>query len=69
MNLFSKRAWLLAMLSAMLVAAYLIWPVHRAHVFGLLPFAFLFFCPLLHFFHGGHRHRHQTGQGPRDREL
>lgn len=56
MNLSSKRAWMLAIVSTMLIAAYLLWPEHRAHVFGLLPYAFLFLCPLLHFFHGGHNH-------------
>lgn len=52
----SKRAWLLATLSAALVAAYLLYPEHRPHFFGLLPYAFLFVCPLLHLFHGGHDH-------------
>ncbi|MBK6414746.1 DUF2933 domain-containing protein [Sphingopyxis sp.] len=52
----TKRAWLLAALSAGLVTAYLLYPEHRPHFFGLLPFAFLFVCPLLHFFHGGHHH-------------
>jgi hypothetical protein len=29
----------------------------------LLPYAFLFACPLLHFFHGGHhRHGPQSGE-------
>jgi hypothetical protein len=54
MNLSSKRAWILAIVSSMLIAAYLLWPEHRAHVFGLFPYAFLLLCPLLHFFHGGH---------------
>jgi len=69
MNLSSKRAWMLAIVSAMLIAAYLLWPEHRAHLFGLLPYAFLFLCPLLHFFHGGHGHRHHSDQVPRDTEL
>lgn len=56
MNLSSKRAWLLAIVSAALIAAYLFYPEHRAHMFWLLPYAFLFACPLLHFFHGGHHH-------------
>ncbi|MGM9458107.1 DUF2933 domain-containing protein, partial [Lacticaseibacillus rhamnosus] len=39
-------------------------PEHRQHLFGLIPYAFLFACPLLHFFHGGHHH----GQHPRSGE-
>lgn len=56
MNFATKRAWSLAALSAALVAAYLLYPEHRQHFFGLLPYAFLFACPLLHFFHGGDHH-------------
>jgi hypothetical protein len=54
MNPSSKRAWLLAAASAALIAAFLLYPEHRQHLFGLIPYAFLFACPLLHFFHGGH---------------
>ena len=54
MNLSSRRAWLLAAASAALIAAFLLYPEHRQHLFGLIPYAFLFACPLLHFFHGGH---------------
>ena len=32
---------------------------HRQHLFGLIPYAFLIACPLLHFFHGGHHHGHR----------
>ncbi|MBA4046083.1 MAG: hypothetical protein C0471_16935 [Erythrobacter sp.] len=58
MNLSSRRAWLLAAASVALIAAFLLYPEHRQHFFGLIPYAFLFACPLLHFFHGGHH------QGP-----
>ena len=58
MSLSSKRAWLLAAASGALIAAFLLYPEHRQHFFGLIPYAFLFACPLLHFFHGGHH------QGP-----
>ena len=61
MNLSSRRAWLLAAASAALIAAFLLYPEHRQHFFGLIPYAFLFACPLLHFFHGGHHQgRHPT---------
>lgn len=45
---------------------------HHAHFFGLLPYALLLLCPLLHLFmhsgHGGHGnqgdHRQQTAEKP-----
>ena len=63
MNLSSKRAWLLAAVSAALIAVFLLYPQHRGHLFGLLPYAFLFACPLLHFFHGGHSNGQQRQSG------
>ncbi|MDF8335483.1 DUF2933 domain-containing protein [Novosphingobium cyanobacteriorum] len=59
MNLRNKRAWLLAAFSAALIGIFLVYPEHRQHLFGLIPYAFLFACPLLHFFHGGHHHGHR----------
>lgn len=35
-----------------LIALYLLWTEHRAHVIQFLPFALLLACPLLHLFHG-----------------
>ena len=67
MNLKHKRAWVLAAISAALIGIYLAYPEHRQHLFGLIPYAFLFACPLLHFFHGGHHHGHHyppRGQEP-----
>lgn len=63
MNIKSKRAWLLAALSAALIAAFLLYPQHRQHLFGLIPYAFLLACPLLHFFHGGHHQGHRSKFG------
>lgn len=63
MNLVSKRAWFLAAASAALVAAFLLYPEHRQHLFGLIPYAFLFACPLLHFFRGGHHQGHRSKFG------
>ncbi len=37
---------------------------HTAHLFGVLPFAFLFACPLMHLFmHHGHGGGHSHGDG------
>lgn len=63
MNLSSKRAWLLAAMSAALIEVFLFYPEHRQHLFGLIPYAFLFACPLLHFFHGGHHHGQHLPSG------
>ena len=54
MNLASKRAWLLAAASGALIAAFLLYPEHRQHFVGLIPYAFRLACLLLHFSHGGH---------------
>ncbi|HLF28958.1 MAG TPA: DUF2933 domain-containing protein [Anaerolineae bacterium] len=37
------------------IAAFFLLTEHTAHVFGILPYALLLLCPLLHLFmHGGH---------------
>jgi hypothetical protein len=38
------------------VVGFLLFTEHRAHVLGVLPFAFLLACPLMHIFmhHGSH---------------
>lgn len=42
----------------LLIAAFLLFSEHRAHVLGYLPFLLLLACPLMHLFmhhgHGGH---------------
>nr|WP_324539149.1 DUF2933 domain-containing protein [Hyphomicrobium sp.] len=57
-----SRAFLVFLAFAAM-AAVLLWSEHRAHFLGVLPFLFIFACPLLHIFgghdshglHGGHR--------------
>lgn len=48
-----------------LIAAFLIFSGHRAHVLGYLPFLLLLACPLMHLFmhhgHGGHGHGGASG--------
>ena len=52
----------LALLVVAAVGGFLLFTEHRAHVLGVLPFAFLLACPLMHLFmhhdhqHGGHGH-------------
>jgi hypothetical protein len=47
----------LTMLVAAAVGGFLLFTEHRAHVLGVLPYAFLLACPLMHMFmHHGHHH-------------
>lgn len=50
------------------IVVFLLFTEHRAHVLGLLPYLFLFACPLMHLFmhhgHGGHdQHHHDSSEG------
>ena len=52
------------------IAGFFLFTEHRAHVLGVLPYALLLLCPLLHFLghgdHGGHGRpggRGQSGGG------
>jgi DUF2933 family protein len=51
------------------VAVFFLFTEHRAHVLGLLPYALLLACPLMHLFHhgghGGHGGHHPPGEGER----
>ncbi|GAB4577384.1 MAG: DUF2933 domain-containing protein [Anaerolineales bacterium] len=57
---FNLSKWLrsrtgLACLAFLGIAAFFLITEHTAHVFGILPYALLLLCPLLHLFmHGGH---------------
>jgi hypothetical protein len=45
----------IALLGFLAIIGFLLTTEHRAHVLGLLPFALLLACPLLHVFHhSGH---------------
>ena len=52
----------IVLLVVVAVGGFLLFTEHRAHVLGVLPFAFLLACPLMHVFmhhghdHGGHGH-------------
>ncbi len=55
----------LALLGFLAIAAFFLFTEHRAHALGILPFALLLLCPLLHFFgHGGHDHGAEKGDKP-----
>jgi hypothetical protein len=56
------------------IAIFFLWEEHRAHLFGVLPYALLLLCPFIHLFmHRGHTdheaaagddgHRHRLEEG------
>jgi hypothetical protein len=47
----------LALLSALVIAAFFILREHWSHAVGLAPYVLLLLCPLMHLF--GHRHHHR----------
>ncbi|MEC5207793.1 DUF2933 domain-containing protein [Vogesella urethralis] len=61
----SKRShWVF--IGFVLVAGFLLFTEHRAHVLGALPYLLLLACPLMHLFmHHGHGHQHG---GPSSRQ-
>lgn len=46
----------LALLAFLAIAGFFLLTEHTAHVLGFLPYLLLLACPLIHLFHGGHRH-------------
>jgi hypothetical protein len=60
---FVKSRTGLVLLAFLAIAAFYLIAEHTAHIFGVLPYALLLLCPLLHLFmHGGHGdHRGHTG--------
>jgi hypothetical protein len=49
------------------IAVFFLWEEHRAHILGVLPYAVLLLCPLIHLFmhrgHNRHDHSHDGHQG------
>lgn len=55
----------LALLGFLAIAGFFLFTEHRAHVFGVLPFALVALCLLLHYFgHGGHEHARRPEDKP-----
>ena len=79
---FSLSQWLrsrtgLVLLAFLGIAAFFLITEHTAHFFGILPYALLLLCPLLHLFmHSGHgdhsahagREGHAEGEEPHTQE-
>ena len=54
----------LTLLGFLAIAGFFLLTEHRAHALGILPFALLLLCPLLHLFgHGGHGGESRKGGG------
>lgn len=51
-----NRPWLYFAVSLGAVAAFFVLREHWGHALGLLPYAVLLLCPLMHLFHGHGRH-------------
>ena len=70
---FSLSQWLrsrtgLVLIAFLGIAAFFLITEHTAHFFGILPFALLLLCPLLHLFmHGGHG-EHDAHSGHTDHQ-
>ncbi len=62
---FWRSRAVVALFVVVAVGGFLLLTEHRAHVLGVLPFAFLLACPLMHvFMHHGH---HPGGHGRSER--
>jgi DUF2933 family protein len=61
-GLFRSRSGLV-LLAFLAIAGFFVVKEHTAHMLGVLPYLLVLACPLLHFFHGGHRGGH-GGDGP-----
>jgi len=58
----------LALLGFLAIGGFFLAMEHRAHLLGILPYALLLLCPLLHLFHGGHGSGHAGHGGERENE-
>ena len=49
------------------IAIFFLWEEHKAHILGVLPYALLLLCPIIHLFmhrgHGSHGASHSGRQG------
>jgi hypothetical protein len=72
MSAFLRSRTGVVLIAFLAIAAFFLVTEHTAHVFGVLPYALLLLCPLLHLFmhhgHGGHSgHDDEQGTGGGER--
>lgn len=58
-----KRGYAFALASPAAIALFYLLREHWAHALGILPYAILLICPLMHLFHGQHDRDH-SGHKP-----
>ncbi len=74
MNGPSEKSWWqtpsgLVLCGFLAIGAFFLITEHAAHLFGVLPYALLLACPLMHLFmHGGHGHGAGHGGAETDRQ-
>jgi len=69
MSAFLRSRTGVALLAFLAIAAFFLLTEHSAHVFGVLPYALLLLCPLLHvFMHNGGHSGHNEEQHPQGDE-
>ena len=49
------------------IAGFFLWEEHKAHILGVLPYALLLLCPLMHLFHGHGNHGSGDDEHKHDR--
>lgn len=61
------KSWIV-LIGFLAVATFFLWEEHNAHILGILPWAILLLCPILHLFmHRGHGdHGGHGGHGGQD---
>jgi len=61
--MFLRRPYILAVASLAVIVLFYVLREHWVHALGVLPYAILLLCPLMHQFHGSHGHDH-SGKAP-----
>ncbi|MDZ4273672.1 MAG: DUF2933 domain-containing protein [Erythrobacter sp.] len=61
--MFLRRPYILAVASLAVIVLFYVLREHWVHALGVLPYAILLLCPLMHLFHGSHGHDH-SGKAP-----
>ena len=63
LSFFETKMGLAVSLVLAALGGYLLW-THTGHFLAALPYLFLLACPLMHFMHHGHGHKHNGEADP-----
>lgn len=58
----SRRPYIFAVASLAVIVLFYLLREHWVHALGILPYAILLLCPLMHLFHGSHGHDHPSNK-------